>query len=327
MKRYSPKDKVATRKAFGDALARIGASFPNLVVLDGDVENSTYTSEFAERYKERFFECFIAEQNMIGAATGLAARGKLPFASTFAAFFSRAGDQIRMAGISQSNVKLVGTHAGVSIGEDGPSQMGLEDLSFMRTIPGGVVLSPSDAVSTEKLVEQMARTRGPAYMRTARPATPVIYSPDEEFEIGGAKVLRQGDDDRVTVVATGVTVTEALKAYDTLAAEGISIAVIDAYSLKPLGEDVIASAMARTRGLVLTVEDHYPEGGLGDAVAGALSQAGARVRKLAVYELPHSGKKDELMRQYRIDARAIEDEVRAMIAEARRAPEEWTAAP
>jgi transketolase len=305
--------EIATRKAFGNAVARLGASEHELVVLDGDVENSTYTEEFARLYPERFIECYIAEQTMIGAATGLGARGKVPFASTFAAFFSRAGDQLRMAAISQANVKLVGTHAGTSIGEDGPSQMGLEDIAFMRALPGSTVLSAADAVSTEQLVAEMATTRGLIYLRTTRPPSRVIYGPDETFPIGGAKVLRESLDDRVAVVATGVTVVEALAAYDALAAEDIHIAVIDAYTIKPLATEVIATVTARTHGLVLTVEDHYAEGGLGDAVASELGDLGARVHKLAVYELPHSGKKNELMREYHIDARAIVDEVHAML--------------
>jgi transketolase len=301
-----PADKaVATRKAFGNALTRLGEVMPEIVVIDGDVENSTYTNEFAKAYPERFIECFISEQNMVGISTGFASVGKVPFTSTFAAFFARAADQIRMAAVSGCNIKLVGTHSGISIGEDGPSQMGLEDFSIMRAMQGSIVLSPCDAYSTEKLVEKMARHPGLAYLRTARPETDIIYTAQDDFEIGGARILKQSPQDKVTVVATGITVFEALKAHELLAAQGIAITVIDAYSIKPLAKDLIAGAMAKTGNLIISVEDHYPEGGLGDALAGELSSLGARVHKLAVYELPHSGKKDELMAKFKINAKAI----------------------
>jgi transketolase len=249
---------------------------------------------------------------MVGVATGFAARGKVPFASTFAAFFTRAFDQIRVAGISGSNLKLVGSHAGVSIGEDGPSQMALEDLAMMRAVVGSTVLYPSDGVSAEKLVDQMAAHKGICFLRTSRPKTPVIYGNEEAFPIGGAKVLRQGANDKVTVVAAGVTLHEALKAADALKGEGIGITVIDAYSIKPLAKDIILAAAQKTRNLVLTVEDHYPEGGLGDAVAGELSAAGVKVHKLAVCELPRSGKLEELLAKYGIDAHALIQKVKAL---------------
>ncbi|HWQ91891.1 MAG TPA: transketolase C-terminal domain-containing protein, partial [Clostridia bacterium] len=236
----------------------------------------------------------------------------VPFASTFAAFFSRAYDQIRVAGISMANLKLVGSHVGISIGEDGPSQMGLEDLAMMRAVIGSVVLYPSDAVCAEKLVEQMDQQRGIQYLRTSRPKTPVIYGNDEAFPIGGAKVLRQAAGDKVTVVAAGVTLFEALKAADQLKAEGIGITVIDAYSVKPLGKDTIKAAAQKTGNTIVTVEDHYPEGGLGDAVAGELSSDGFRVHKLAVRELPRSGKAEELLAHYGIDAKAIVAKVKAL---------------
>ena len=250
---------------------------------------------------------------MVGVAMGFSARGKVPFASTFACFLTRAFDQIRVAGISMSNLKLVGSHVGVSIGEDGPSQMGLEDIAMMRAIVGSVVLYASDAVCAEKLVEQMAAHKGISYLRTSRPKTAVIYNNDEAFPIGGAKVLRQSAEDKVTVVAGGVTVYEALKAADALKGEGIGITVIDAYSIKPLGKDVIKGAAQKTRNLIVTVEDHYAEGGLGDAVAGELSAEGVKVHKLAVRELPHSGKHDELMAKYGIDANAIVAKVKALV--------------
>ena len=288
-----------------------------MIALDGDVENSTYTEEFGKRYPDRLIECFIAEQNMVGVAVGLGALGKIPFVSTFAAFFTRAYDQIRMAAISSANLKLVGTHCGISIGEDGPSQMGIEDLAMMRALPGSVVLSPCDAYSTERLIEKMAATRGIHYLRAARPDTAIIYGPNDTFDFGGATNLRSSPEDQVTVVATGVTLPEALKAYETLKREGISITVIDAYSIKPLARDLIRSAAERTGGLIITVEDHYIEGGLGDAVAGELSESGVRVHKLAVRGVPHSGTKEELMAKFEIDASAIAKAVRASVASAR----------
>jgi transketolase len=280
--------------------------------MDGDTKNSTYSDKFLKKYPDRFTECFIAEQNLVGVAVGFSTRGKVPFASTFATFFSRAYDQIRIAGISTANLKLVGSHVGVSIGEDGPSQMGLEDIAMMRAVVNSVVLYPSDAVCAEKLVDQIAAHKGICFLRTSRPKTPVIYGNDEPFPIGGAKVLRQGAGDKVTVVAAGVTLFEALKAADLLKAEGIGITVIDAYSVKPLAKDVIRNAAQKTGNLVLTVEDHYPEGGLGDAVAGELSADGIKVHKLAVFELPRSGKPEELVAKYGIDANAIVQKVKAL---------------
>jgi transketolase len=309
---YKIGDSVATREAFGNALLRIGEVDPRVVALDGDTKNSTYSEKFFGKFPERFTECFIAEQNMVGVATGFAVRGKVPFASTFACFLTRAFDQIRVAGISQANLKLAGSHVGVSIGEDGPTQMGLEDMAMMRAVVGSKVLYPCDAVSAEKLVEQMAQTRGLCFLRTSRPKTPVIYSNDEPFPIGGAKVLRQSPNDKVTVVAAGVTLFEALKAADSLKNEGVGITVIDAYSVKPLAKDVIRAAAQRTNLAVITVEDHYAEGGLGDAVAGELSRDGIRVYKLAVTELPHSGKAEELLAKFGIDAAAIVKKVKTL---------------
>lgn len=310
---YTAGQTVATREAYGNALARIGESDPRVVALDGDTKNSTYSERFMKKYPNRFFECFIAEQNMVGVATGLGTRGKVPFASTFAAFFTRAHDQIRMAGHSHANLKLAGSHVGVSIGEDGGSQMGLEDLATMRAVTGSVVLYPSDAVCTEKLVEQMAQNKGLAFLRTSRPKTPVIYKNDEQFPIGGAKVLRQSASDKLTVVAAGITLFEALKAADTLAKENINITVIDAYSIKPLAKDTIRAAAQKTNSLVLTVEDHYPEGGLGDAVAGELSADGIRVHKLAIFETPRSGKPEELIAKYGIDSAAIIKKIKGLV--------------
>jgi transketolase len=309
---YKSGDMVATREAYGTALVRIGEVDPRIVAMDGDTKNSTYSEKFMKKFPARFTECFIAEQNMVGVATGFGARGKVPFASTFACFLTRAYDQIRVAGISQANLKLVGSHVGVSIGEDGPSQMALEDIAMMRAVVGSVVLYPSDAVSTEKLLEQMALKRGICFLRTSRPKTPVIYGNDEKFPIGGAKVLHQNAGDKATVVAAGVTLHEALKAADALKAEGIGITVIDAYSIKPLGKDVIKAAAQKTGNTIITVEDHYLEGGLGDAVAGELSVDGIKVHKLAVTALPHSGKPAELLAHFGIDAAGIVKKVKAL---------------
>ena len=309
---YAPGQQVATREAYGNALARMGDADPRLVAMDGDTKNSTFADKFAKKFPARFTECFIAEGNMVGVATGFATRGKVPFASTFAAFFSRAHDQIRMASHSLTNLKLAGSHVGVSIGEDGGSQMGLEDIAMMRSLIGSVVLYPCDAVSAEHLVEEMAKHKGIAYLRTSRPKAPVLYKNDEPFPIGGAKVLRHKDGDKVTVVAAGVTLHETLKAADLLAQQGIGITVIDAYSVKPIAADVIKAAAQKSGGKVLTVEDHYPEGGLGEAVASAVSQHGIKVQMLAVRELPRSGKPEELLAKYGIDAAAIVEKVKAM---------------
>ncbi len=307
---YKVGDKVATREAYGNALARIGEVDRRIVAMDGDTKNSTYSEKFFKKFPDRFTECFIAEQNLVGVAAGFGARGKVPFASTFATFFTRAADQIRVAGISQANLKLAGSHVGVSIGEDGPTQMALEDMALMRAVVGSVVLYPSDAVSTEKLVEQMALTKGICFLRTSRPKTPVIYGNDEQFPIGGAKVLREGA--KATIVSAGVTLFEALKAADQLKAEGITVTVIDAYSVKPLAKDVILAAAKKTGNTVITVEDHYSEGGLGDAVAGELSVNGIKVHKLAVNGLPRSGKAEELLAHFGIDAAAIVKKVKSL---------------
>ncbi len=291
---YEPGKAVATRKAYGNALKRLYPQYPKMVSLDGEVSNSTYAEIFKEAYPPRFFEMYIAEQNMVGAALGLACRGKLPFVSTFAAFLSRAFDQIRMSQYSDANLKFCGSHAGVSIGEDGPSQMGLEDLAMMRAVLNSVVLYPCDAVSTEKLVEAMAEYKGIAYLRTTRMGTPVIYGEDEEFAIGGSKVLRQSEGDLATVLAAGVTLFEALKAYDELKKEGILIRVIDLYSIKPVDVQTLQEAARATKFLV-TVEDHFPEGGLGEAVRSALAAHPAPVYSLAVTKKPRSGAPEELL--------------------------------
>ncbi len=314
---YKLGQSVATREAYGAALVKLGDASEAVVALDGDTKNSTFAQEFFERHPGRFFESFIAEQNMVGAAVGLSTRGKIPFVSTFACFLCRAYDHIRMSAISRANIKLVGSHCGVSIGEDGPSQMGLEDLAMMRAVGGSVVLYPSDAVATERLVAEAAHHSGIVYLRTTRPKAPVLYSNDETFPIGGAKVLRSSEKDAVTVVGAGITLHEALQAHEELAGQEIAvrIRVIDAYSVKPVAGDLLLEAARKTRKKVLVVEDHYSEGGLGDAVLDALGPYGIQVHKLAVREVPLSGKAAELMKWAGIDAASISAAVRKLISE------------
>jgi transketolase len=297
-------DPVPTRKAYGQALERLGDTRPDVVALDGEVSNSTYSELFREAHPDRYFEMYIAEQQMVATAVAMQRRGWKPFASTFAAFLTRAYDFIRMAAVSRADIRLCGSHAGVSIGEDGPSQMGLEDLAAFRAVHSSTVLYPSDANQTVRLVELMADLDGIAYMRTHRGGLPVIYAPDDGFEVGGSRTLRDGDD--VTLVGAGVTLHEALAASDRLAHDGVDARVIDLYSVKPVDVDTIARAAAET-GAIVTVEDHWPEGGLGDAVLGALAEAGesCRVRKLAVGAMPGSGSPDELIHEAGIDADAI----------------------
>ena len=306
-------DQVATREAWGVALAAVGAVDARIVGLDADVKNSTFSDKFEKVAPGRFFENFIAEQVMVGASMGLAARGAIPFPSTFACFLTRAADFIRMSAISFSNVKFAGSHAGVSIGEDGPSQMALEDLSMMRSVHGCVVLYPGDAVSTHRLVVEMAKHKGLAYMRTSRPKTPVIYGPDEQFPIGGSKVVRQGRNDKAAVIGAGVTLFEALKAYDLLKSEGIEIRVIDAYSVQPIDAKTMTEAGRATGGVIITVEDHYAAGGIGDAVSEAVAPAGYTVRRLAVTELPRSGQPEELIDRFGISARHIVEAVKQAV--------------
>jgi transketolase len=309
---YKVGDSVATREAYGVAIARLGGGDTRIVALDADVKNSTFSEKFEQEHPQRFYQMFIAEQAMIGAAMGLASRGAIPFPSTFAAFLTRAYDFIRMAAISQLNVKMAGSHAGVSIGEDGPSQMALEDLAMMRAQPNIAVLYPSDGVSTERLIERMAYHPGPVYMRTTRPKTPVIYGPDETFEVGGLKVVRESGADAATVVGAGVTLFEALEAYDQLKKQGISIRVIDLYSVQPVDANALLQCARATKGRLITVEDHYEAGGIGDAVATAIAVEGFTVRRLAVREIPRSGPPAELLDRYGISARHIVDAVRTL---------------
>ncbi|HLV00827.1 MAG TPA: transketolase, partial [Acidobacteriota bacterium] len=310
---YGAQEKVATRQAFGTALQKLGEVNDQIVALDGDVKNSTYSEAFAKKFPARFLECYIAEQNMVGAAAGMAALGKIPFASTFACFLSRAYDFIRMAGISQVNIKLCGSHAGVSIGEDGPSQMGLEDLAMMRAVAGSTVLYPSDAVSAERAVELAAKTPGIVYIRTTRPKTPILYSAEESFEVGGCKVLRSSDNDQVTLVAAGITLHEALSAYDILSQENIRARVIDLYSVKPVDKATLTRA-AKETGNLLIVEDHYPEGGLGEAVLSALRDTPCNFHHLAINELPRSGESKQLMKAFGISASNIVDRVKQIVS-------------
>jgi len=306
---YQLGEELATRDAYGNALRRLAPQCPDLIALDGEVCNSTRAKFFRDEYPDRFFEMYIAEQNMVGAALGLSLCGKLPFVSSFAAFFTRAFDQIRMSRHSDPNIKFVGSHAGVSIGEDGPSQMGLEDIAMFRTVLDSVVLYPCDAVATEGLVEAMAQHEGISYLRTTRGATPVIYDNDEQFPIGGCKVLRQSDQDQATVVVAGITVHEALKAHERLLDDGIHIRVIDLYSVKPIDQETLRQAADAT-GVVLTVEDHYAEGGLGEAVRSTLAETSAKVRCLAVRKRPRSGTPEELLDDQGISARAIVEEIK-----------------
>jgi transketolase len=298
-------DKVATRKAYGDALVALGARDPKVVALDGEVKNSTFALEFADAYPARYFEMYIAEQQLIAAATGMAARGFKPFASTFAAFFTRAYDFIRMGAISAANLRLAGSHAGVEIGADGPSQMALEDLAMMRAVHGSTVLYPADGTSTAALVQAMADIPGISYLRTTRGAYPGLYPAGETFPIGGAKVLRSTDHDDVTLIGAGITVHESLRAATALAAEGITARVIDCYSIKPIGTAVLSAAAEATHGRVVIAEDHHPEGGLGSAVTDALLAAGQRdlsIAHLAVRGMPGSGTGAELLAWAGIDA-------------------------
>jgi transketolase len=310
---YEVGDEVATRKAYGEALAAVGNADGLVVALDGEVSNSTFAEIFAAAHPQRYFEMYIAEQQMAAAAVGIQVRGWKPFASTFAAFWTRAYDFVRMAAISRANIRLCGSHAGVSIGEDGPSQMALEDLAAFRAVHGSTVLYPSDGNSTAKLVAAMAEREGIVFLRTTRGATPVLYEADEEFPIGGSKVVRDGDD--VTLVGAGITLHEALKAADTLAEEGVSARVIDLYSVKPIDADTLRTAAEATSGIV-TAEDHWPEGGLGEAVLSVFAEDEERplAVRLAVSDMPGSGKPEELVAAAGIDSEHIVAAARKLVS-------------
>ncbi|XP_005097854.1 transketolase-like protein 2 [Aplysia californica] len=313
---YKLGESVATRLAYGTALAKLGKANDRVIAMDGDTKNSTFALKFKDAFPDRFVECYIAEQNLVGVGIGCGTRTRtIPFISTFAAFFTRAFDQIRMGAISQTNANFVGSHAGISIGEDGPSQMALEDLSMFRSVPGSTVFYPSDAVSAERAVELAANTKGVCFIRTSRPSLPVIYNNNEPFAVGKAKVVRQSSTDKVTVIGSCVTLFEALKAADTLSASGVNIRVIDPFTIKPIdGATIIANAQA-TGGKIITVEDHYPAGGIGEAVAAAVSgQPNIIVKHLAVQEIPRSGKCAELMDKYGISAPCIVKAVQSMLS-------------
>ncbi|MER6115700.1 transketolase [Streptomyces sp. NPDC001743] len=313
---FDKGDEVATRDAFGKALVALGDARGDIVALDGEVGDSTRAELFSEHHPERYFECYIAEQQLVAGAVGMQARGYVPFATTFAAFLTRAHDFIRMAAISRADINLVGSHAGVAIGQDGPSQMGVEDFAMMRAIHGSTVLCPCDANQTAKLVVAMAGLKGIRYLRTNRGATEVIYGPDEEFPVGGSKTLRAGDDDRLTLVAAGTTVPEALKAADLLAAEGIGVRVLDLYSLKPVDAGTLRRAAEET-GCLVTVEDHHPEGGLGDAVAEAFADGRPvpRLVRLAVRDMPGSASPAEQLRASGIDGETVAAAARLLVEE------------
>lgn len=313
---YKPGEKMATRKAYGFALAKLGRASDRVIALDGDTKNSTFSEMFKNEYPDRYIECYIAEQNMVSVAIGCATRDRtVAFVSTFAAFFSRAFDQIRMAAISESNINLVGSHCGVSIGEDGPSQMGLEDLAMFRSVPTATVFYPSDGVSTEKAVELAANTKGVCFIRTSRPENTVIYNNNEDFQVGQAKVVHQSKDDHVTVIGAGVTLHEALAAAEHLKKEKINIRVIDPFTIKPLDAKLIIDSAKATKGRIVTVEDHYYEGGIGEAVASAVaSEPGIVVHRLAVSHVPRSGKAAELLQMFGIDKEAIVQAVKKAIS-------------
>lgn len=313
---YEKNSVIATRKAYGEALRGLGSENKSIISLDAEVSNSTYAELFAQKYPDRFYNCFIAEQNMVSMAVGFARLGYIPFVSTFGAFMTRAHDQVRMAAIGNASLRLVGSHAGISIGEDGPSQMALEDIAMMRALPESVVLYPSDGVATAALVKEMVGYNlGISYLRTTRMTTPVIYDVNETFSIGGSKIVRQSDTDAICIVAAGVTLFEAIKASDILSAEGVAVSVIDLYSIKPLDVTTLIATAKASGNKIVTVEDHYREGGLGEAVASALSGSGITVHILAVTQLPRSGKPDELLKWAGIDVTAIVAQVKRLTAQ------------
>lgn len=311
---YTKGETIGTREVYGTVLAQLGKSDETIIALDGDVKNSTYSQDFQKAFPDRFVECFIAEQNMVSVAAGLSRLGKKPFVSTFAAFLTRAYDQIRMARLSNATISFVGSHAGVSIGEDGASQMGLEDISMFATIPDSVVLHPSDAVSTAKLLSHVAGFSGISYLRTLRSKTPVLYDNSEVFTVGGSKILRYSDADVLTVVAAGITVHEALEAYNRLKKENIAIRIIDAYSIKPIDRETLIKALDQTKQkTIITLEDHFEHGGLGDSVLSAVANHHASVVKLSVTHVSHSGTPEELLADAGIDAAALVKKVRELL--------------
>lgn len=311
---YKRGDEIATREVYGTVLAELGNSDESIYALDGDVKNSTFSQDFLKVHPERFIECFIAEQNMVGVALGLSRLNKKPFVSTFAAFLTRAFDQIRMAAVSRANITFVGSHAGVSIGEDGASQMGLEDIAMLGTLPESVVVHPADAVSTAKLLPLLVAHKGIAYLRTLRSKTAVLYDAKETFPFGGSKILKKSADDSVTIVAAGITVSEALHAYAELKKDGITVRIIDCYSIKPIDQKTLLQALSETKKhTIITVEDHFIHGGLGDFVLEAVSESGGTVVKLAVDHISRSGQKDEVLADAKINAHAIISTVKKLL--------------
>ncbi|MEV0091056.1 transketolase [Streptomyces sp. NPDC050738] len=315
--RYELGEKVATRDAYGQALTALGTAYSDVVALDGEVGDSTRTEFFAKEHPDRYFECYIAEQQLVAAAVGMQARGYTPYACTFAAFLTRAHDFVRMAAISGAELNLVGSHAGVAIGQDGPSQMGLEDLAMFRSVHGSTVLYPCDAPQAAKLVAEMAGARGIRYLRTDRGETPVIYGPDETFPIGGSKVLRSGSEDAATLIGAGHTLHACLRAAAILATEGIEVRVIDLYSVKPVDEATLRTAADET-GALVTVEDHHPEGGIGDAVAEAFADGrpAPRLVRMAVRNMPGSATPEEQQSAAGIDADSVAATVRLLVERA-----------
>lgn len=309
---YKKGDKVATRKAFGEALAALGEQSDLIVGVDADVKNSTFTQFLKDKKPNQFIDCFIAEQNMVGVSIGAGTRGRIPFCSTFATFFTRAFDHIRMGAISKCNVKFVGSHCGVSIGEDGPSQMGLEDIAMFRTVPGCVVLYPSDAVSAFHATTLAANHHGMVFIRTSRPDAETVYASDESFKIGESKVHKSSDSDKITLVGAGVTFTAACEAAETLKGEGINVRVVDIFCVKPIDKDTLLKSAEQTGNQILVVEDHYPEGGIYEAVTGALAPHGVKVHSLAVNGVPRSGKPNELLSMFKIDSSSIVEKVKEL---------------
>jgi transketolase len=312
---FEKEKEYATREVFGEALVKLAAGNKNIYAIDGDVMNSTFTEDLKKAYPEHFVEGYIAEQNMVSVAAGLSRLGKIPFVATFAAFLTRAADQIRMARVSEANIKFIGSHVGVSIGEDGPSQMGLEDISLFGTVPGTIVLQPCDAISTAALLPKMVEHNGFAYMRTLRSKTPLLYKKEDRFEIGGSSILRQSANDLLTVAATGITVFEALKAADELQKENISIRVVDIYSVHPIDKDTLVKCLQETQQkIIITVEDHFEHGGMGDFALAVLSSAKGQVIKMAVTNISQSGTKDELLNDAGINAAHIVNTVKQQVA-------------
>jgi transketolase len=313
---FDKGDTIATREAFGQALTQLGATHPDIYVLDGDVKNSTFTQDFQKAFPDRFVECYIAEQNMVSVAAGLSRLGKTPFVATFGAFLTRAADQIRMARVSDANIKFVGSHVGVSIGEDGPSQMALEDIALFGTLPDTVIYQPADAVSTVKLTALLAKEQGFGYMRTLRPPTPVLYGEEETFGAGSSIILRRSDQDILTIAATGITVFEALKAADELQDQHILVRVVDCYSINPIDRQTLISCLKETaKPILITIEDHFIHGGMGDFAMAALStlETPYRVEKMGVREISRSGKMNELLDTAGISAADLVTKVKELV--------------